>query len=68
MADQVNLNAEKRDGIGSAESGRLRRAGKIPGVVYGASQDSYAVQVDGNTIKAVLRNSASEKILVNLKI
>jgi large subunit ribosomal protein L25 len=68
MADQVNLNAEKREGIGSAESGRLRRAGKIPGVVYGASQDSYAVQVDGNTIKDILRNSASQQILVNLQI
>jgi large subunit ribosomal protein L25 len=68
MADQVNLNAEKREGIGSAESGRLRRAGKIPGVVYGASQDSYPVQIDANTIKDILRNSASQQILVNLQI
>ena len=51
MSDQVNLKAEKRDGMGSAAVGRLRRDGKIPGVVYGSTQDSYAVQIDANTIK-----------------
>ena len=45
MADQINLKAEKRESVGSAAVGRLRRAGFIPGVVYGASQDNYAVQV-----------------------
>ena len=68
MADQVNLKAEKRDDMGSAAVGRLRRGGKIPGVVYGSTQDSYAVQIEANTIKEILRNSASQQILVNLQI
>jgi len=68
MSDQVNLKAEKRDGMGSAAVGRLRRDGKIPGVVYGSTQDSYAVQIDANTIKQIPRNSASQQILVNLQI
>ena len=45
MSDQVNLKAEKRDDMGSAAVGRLRRGGKIPGVVYGSTQESYAVQI-----------------------
>ena len=68
MADQVNLKAEKRDDMGSAAVGRLRRGGKVPGVVYGSTQDSYAVQIEANTIKEILRNSASQQILVNLQI
>ena len=68
MSDQVNLKAEKRDDMGSAAVGRLRRGGKIPGVVYGSTQDSYAVQIDAKTIKEILRNSASQQILVNLQI
>ena len=68
MSDQVNLKAEKRDDMGSAAVGRLRRGGMIPGVVYGSSQDSYAVQINANTIKDILRKSASEQILVNLQI
>ena len=68
MADQTNLKAEKRDLIGSANSGRLRRAGKIPGVVYGADQDNYSVQVDSKEFGNLLRHSASEQILVNLQI
>lgn len=68
MSDQVNLKAEKRDDMGSAAVGRLRRGGKIPGVVYGSTQESYAVQIDTSTIKNLLRNSASQQILVNLQI
>jgi len=68
MADQVSLKAEKRELSGSAEAGRLRRSGKIPGVVYGADQDNYSVQVDSKEFGNLLRHSASEQILVNLQI
>ncbi len=68
MANQVNLKAEKREVIGSAAVGRLRRDGMIPGVVYGAKQDTYAVQVDAKVFRNLLRSSASEQILVNLQI
>ncbi len=68
MADQINLKAEKREAVGSAAVGRLRRAGLIPGVVYGASQDNYAVQINSKAFEDILRHSASEQILVNLQI
>ena len=68
MADQINLKAEKREVVGSAAVGRLRRAGLIPGVVYGASQDNYAVQIESKAFEDILRHSASEQILVNLQI
>ena len=68
MADQINLKAEKREVVGSAAVGRLRRAGLIPGVVYGASQDNYAVQIESKAFENILRHSASEQILVNLQI
>ena len=68
MADQINLKAEKREEVGSAAVGRLRRAGLIPGVVYGAAQENYAVQIESKAFEDILRNSASEQILVNLQI
>lgn len=68
MADQINLKAEKRESVGSAAVGRLRRAGFIPGVVYGASQDNYAVQIEAKAIEDIMRHSASVQILVNLQI
>jgi len=37
--NQLELNAELREDMGKGASRRLRRAGKIPGVVYGADQD-----------------------------
>jgi large subunit ribosomal protein L25 len=68
MADQSTLTAEKRELSGSAAAGRLRRSGKIPGVVYGADQDNYSVQIDAKEFGNLLRHSASEQILVNLQI
>ena len=68
MADQINLPAEKRESMGTTSVGRLRRDGKIPGVVYGASQDNYAIQLSDKAFRDILRNSASEQILVNLQI
>ena len=68
MADKINLPAERRESIGSASVGRLRRGGKIPGVVYGASQENYAIQLSNKAFRDILRNSASEQILVNLQI
>ena len=68
MADQATLKAEKRELSGSAAAGRLRRSGKIPGVVYGADQDNYSVQVDSKEFGNLLRHSASEQILVTLQI
>lgn len=68
MADQINLPAERRESTGSSSVGRLRRDGKIPGVVYGASQDNYAIQLSDKAFRDILRHSASEQILVNLQI
>lgn len=54
--------------MGTTSVGRLRRDGKIPGVVYGASQDNYAIQLSDKAFRDILRHSASEQILVNLQI
>ena len=62
MADQINLKAEKRESLGSASVGRLRRSGLIPGVVYGASQDNYAVQIEAKALKKLRREATTEHL------
>ena len=37
---QISFNASKREDQGSGASRRLRRAGKLPGIIYGAGQDA----------------------------
>ena len=68
MANIKSLNAQKREGSGTAAAKKLRRQGRIPGVVYGGSQDNYAVDMDRIEIRDLLASSASENILVRLDI
>ena len=68
MANIHSLNAKKREGSGTAATKKLRREGRVPGVVYGGKQDNYSVDLDSVEIRDLFANSASENILVRLDI
>ena len=63
MSDDV-LNVEKRELLGSANSRRLRRAGKIPAVLYGHGKDPVSLSILSDEIRAVMRHGGQ---LVDLK-
>ncbi len=42
----IQLNLEKRVKLGSREARRLRRAGYVPGVIYGGVQDEESVKIN----------------------
>ena len=46
MAEQRNIKAEGRTDQGKGASRRLRRAGKVPGIVYGGGADPKMIQMD----------------------
>lgn len=58
MAAKFEVTAEPRTTKGSGASRRLRRAGKVPGIVYGAGKEAVPVLFDHNTL---LRQLAEEK-------
>lgn len=68
MAKILDLNTEPRTSEGTAAVKRLRKAGSIPAVVYGRKTAVTNLQVDSKTFTKILQNSASDNILVSLKI
>lgn len=62
------IEAEPRLEQGSSASRRLRRAGKLPGILYGGHQDPAAISLDHNAIMLNLKNEAfySHILTVNL--
>ena len=46
----IEFNAQKRTLQGTGASRRLRRAGRVPGVVYGGEQPAEAIDFDHNEI------------------
>ena len=63
MAQQFSLAAETRRDAGKGASRRLRREGKIPGIMYGGGQEPKGVAFDAN---AVHRNMAQEAFLSSI--
>lgn len=66
MADQrPSLSVEERPEIGSRSSRRLRRAGYVPGVVYGAGDDPVAFKVGERDLRIALANPSA---VLDLKV
>jgi large subunit ribosomal protein L25 len=69
----ATLDAKKRDGRGKNEARRLRVAGQIPAVVYGARKDGQApegvpVAVDPKEVLRILHSESGANTLINLKL
>ena len=67
MADLV-LNTEEKTTIGSRSSRRLRRDGKVPGVLYGLGQDPEIFSVDYGDLRGALTTDAGLNALIQLSI
>ena len=66
MANESLLAAEPRSERGSRPSGRLRRAGLVPAVVYGLGNDTVEVTVPARELNHILAGGANT--LITLKI
>lgn len=65
---KVVLAAKKRSGNGSADARRIRRAGRIPGVIYGRTGQSVSIDLDAKEFAAGIKNiSASTIVNVNIE-
>ena len=65
---QFELNAQTRTVQGSGASRRLRRAGKVPGIVYGGAGTVASIEVDHNEIYLALRKEAFHASVISLKL
>ncbi|MGO9559746.1 MAG: 50S ribosomal protein L25 [Acidimicrobiales bacterium] len=65
---EITLNVESGRHLGTRPSGRLRTAGKIPGVVYGHGMAPLAVAIGARDLRAALTTEAGLNALLSLKI
>ena len=66
MADII-LNVEVRDRTGTGGARDTRRAGKVPGVLYGGSKDPVAISVKSNEFRKALYTGKLLGHMVTLK-
>jgi large subunit ribosomal protein L25 len=65
---QFEINATKREQQGSSASRRLRRAGRVPGILYGGSAAPQMIEFDHNELYQALRKEAFHSSVINMKL
>ncbi len=58
-AQAIRLDAASRTSAGSRAARRLRRSGRVPGVVYGGGKDPIAFDVDGLQLRYALTHGSA---------
>lgn len=64
----IQFKAVKREEQGTGASRRLRRAGQLPGIIYGAGQDALAVTLDHNELFHLLRKEAFHASVLTINV
>jgi large subunit ribosomal protein L25 len=62
------LNAVKREEMGTGASRRLRHADKLPGVIYGCDQAAQSIVLDHNPVYYALKEEDFHSALVSLVV
>ncbi|MDP1611120.1 MAG: 50S ribosomal protein L25/general stress protein Ctc [Sulfuritalea sp.] len=65
---QLEFNANKRDGQGTGASRRLRRTGRVPGILYGAGSTPQQIDIDHNELFQLLRKEAFYSSVLNVNL
>jgi large subunit ribosomal protein L25 len=64
----IHITVERREELGKEAVGRLRRAGKIPAVVYGGDKESVPIFVDRESLMNLLKQESGENTIFLLKL
>ncbi|KAF0166678.1 MAG: large subunit ribosomal protein L25 [Rhodocyclaceae bacterium] len=65
---QLEFNANKRDGQGTGASRRLRRTGRVPGILYGGTAQPQQIDIDHNELFQLLRKEAFYSSVLNINL
>lgn len=64
---QAKLDVQQRDTFGKQNAKAIRRAGDVPGVLYGRKQESIAIKINERAFKHFLR-TYGENVIINMEI
>lgn len=66
--DKLVINVDSRADLGKGACRRLRKAGKLPAIVYGLNKPSYPVTVEPRRIENLLRSDAGRNAMITLSL
>ena len=64
----IEISARKREAQGTGASRRLRRSGRVPGIVYGGEQEAVRIELDHKDLFLGLRNEKFHASILTLDL
>jgi large subunit ribosomal protein L25 len=72
MSKTVSLQVSQRSGVGRTALKAVRKAGRVPGVLYGKDKNkavrARSIEIDAKKLGALLKSSSSENVLVDVEV
>ena len=68
MSESFVVEAEPRTDLGKGASRRLRREGKVPGVIYGTGKEPVSISLEQNVLLHQLDNEAFFSHILTVKV
>lgn len=68
MSDIVKMSVEPRPGVGKGAARAARRAGMVPGVIYGDKKDPVTIQMKGNELLKTLNKGGFYQTIFDLDV
>ena len=65
---KIEINARKREAKGTGASRRLRRAGSVPGILYGGAQGAVNIELNHKELYQHLTNEKFHASILTLKL
>lgn len=65
---EIIVQAKKRETKGTGASRRLRRAGTVPGIVYGGEKDAISLELDHKNLFLQFRHEAFHASILTLEL
>lgn len=66
--EKILLKSQVREETGKSSGSRLRKSGKIPGILYGHKKDPISIIMDEHNIREIIHNAQTENIIITLEI
>jgi len=66
--EKILLKSQVREETGKSSGSRLRKSGKIPGILYGHKEDPISLIMDEHNIREIIHNAQTKNIIITLEI
>ncbi len=68
MSDDTTISAEQRERVGKGSARAVRRAGRVPAVIYGGKKEPIGITLESREITKIVHQPGIYGRLINIKV